>query len=111
MQAALIAPALLWVLNFIEGQFVTPWLVGKHVVISPLAVLLAVGFGGWFWGAAGALVAVPGLIVAASALQHWWTPVRTRPSFFRLKARRRRIYHAQSIPQSRAGGTGLASSH
>jgi len=88
-KAALLAPGLLALLNFIEGQFITPRVVGKHVVISPLAVLLAVGFGGWVWGAAGALVAVPGLIVGASALQHWWNPVGTRPGSQRLKPRRR----------------------
>jgi predicted PurR-regulated permease PerM len=90
---ALLAPGLLWALNFIEGQFVTPWVVGRHVVISPLAVLLAVGFGGWVWGAVGALVAVPALIVGASALQHWWRPVGTRPGRLRLQPRRRVYRH------------------
>lgn len=91
---ALVGPALLWGLNFIEGQFVTPWFVGRHVVISPLAVLLAVGFGGWVWGAVGALVAVPALIVGASGLQHWWRPAATRPSRLRMQARRR-VYVAK----------------
>lgn len=93
IEAALLPPLLLAALNFVEGQFVTPWFVGRHVVISPLAVLLAVGFGGWIWGAAGALVAVPGLIVAASALQHWWRPAATRPGVLRF--RRRKLYAAR----------------
>lgn len=68
-----IAPVLaVWLLNTIEGHFVTPWLVGRQVVLNPLAVFLAVAFGGWLWGIAGAVVAVPGLIVMASMLQHWW---------------------------------------
>ena len=102
---ALVGPGLLWGLNFIEGQFVTPWFVGRHVVISPLAVLLAVGFGGWVWGGVGALVAVPALIVGASALQHWWRPAATRASRLRQNARRR-VYMAKP---ARAKGAELVS--
>lgn len=105
VEAALIAPIILALLNFLEGQFITPWVVGRHVVISPLAVLLAVGFGGWVWGAAGALVAVPGLIVGASALQHWWNPVATRPGSLRINTRRR-IYQPRAETKRSLGGRG-----
>lgn len=73
-----VTPALiLWALNFVEGQIVSPWVVAKRVVLNPLSVFLAIVFGGWIWGIAGAVVAVPGLIVAASAIQHWWAPCAT----------------------------------
>ncbi|HVY84868.1 MAG TPA: AI-2E family transporter [Caulobacterales bacterium] len=74
---AITPAAVLWVLNLIEGQFVTPWFVARRVVLNPLSVCLAVVFGGWIWGVAGAVVAVPALIVAASVIQHWWAPCAT----------------------------------
>lgn len=73
-----LAPAfVLMALNFIEGQFVTPLVVAQRVVLNPLSVFLAIVFGGWIWGVIGAVLAVPGLIVAASVLQHWWAPCAT----------------------------------
>jgi predicted PurR-regulated permease PerM len=73
-----LAPAfVLMALNFIEGQFVTPLVVAQRVVLNPLSVFLAIVFGGWIWGVIGAVLAVPGLIVAASVLQHWWSPCAT----------------------------------
>ena len=73
-----LAPAfVLMALNFIEGQFVTPMVVAQRVVLNPLSVFLAIVFGGWIWGVVGAVLAVPGLIVAASVAQHWWAPCAT----------------------------------
>jgi predicted PurR-regulated permease PerM len=57
---------LLATLNMIEGQLVTPMIVGRGSRLSPLAVFLALAFGAWLWGAIGALVATPVLIVATS---------------------------------------------
>jgi predicted PurR-regulated permease PerM len=53
-------------LNMIEGQIVTPMVVGARIRIAPIAVFVAIAFGAWLWGAAGALVATPTLIVAAA---------------------------------------------
>jgi predicted PurR-regulated permease PerM len=50
-------------LNQIEGQVVTPLILGSRLQLSPLAVFLAVGFGGWLWGIAGAFVAAPLLVM------------------------------------------------
>jgi predicted PurR-regulated permease PerM len=61
---AFVPVAALVFLNTMEGQFVTPTVVGKRWRISPLAVFVALTFGGWLWGAIGALVAAPVLIVA-----------------------------------------------
>jgi predicted PurR-regulated permease PerM len=57
---------LLATLNLIEGQLVTPMMVGRGSRLSPLAVFLALAFGAWLWGAVGALVATPVLIVVAT---------------------------------------------
>lgn len=73
-----VTPALIiWVLNFIESQIVSPLVVARRVVLNPLSVFLAIVFGGWIWGIAGAIVAVPALIVGASIIQHWWAPCST----------------------------------
>lgn len=45
--------------NGIEGQFVTPALVGRHMRLNPLVVFLALVFGIWLWGPMGGIVAIP----------------------------------------------------
>jgi len=58
------------ILNVVEGQFVTPHIVGKRFDTGPLSVFLALAFGAWLWGAFGAVVATPILIVAATLWRH-----------------------------------------
>ncbi|WP_339108660.1 AI-2E family transporter [Thioclava sp. GXIMD4216] len=62
-------PAILYAsLNAMEGQFVTPALVGKHMRLNPLLVFLSLIFGIWLWGPVGGIVAIPlllwGLVLA-----------------------------------------------
>ena len=58
--ALALAPALGFAgMNFIEGQFVTPALVGKQMEMNPLVVFMALLFGIWLWGAIGGIVAIP----------------------------------------------------
>lgn len=45
--------------NAIEGQFVTPTLVGRHMRLNPLVVFLALVCGIWLWGPMGGIVAIP----------------------------------------------------
>lgn len=47
----------------IEGNLVTPVMIGRHLKLNSLAVLLSLIFWGWLWGAIGLLLAIP--IVAA----------------------------------------------
>jgi predicted PurR-regulated permease PerM len=54
-------------LTTIEGQILNPVLVGRRMDVSPLVVVLSLWFGGWLWGIAGVVLAVP-LLVAARAL-------------------------------------------
>lgn len=58
--------AVVVVLNMIESQIVTPTVVGSRIRIAPIAVFVAIAFGAWLWGAGGALVATPTLIVAVA---------------------------------------------
>lgn len=60
---ALLAPLGYVMLNGIEGQIITPWLVGRRLELNTVAVFLTVVFWGWLWGIPGALVAVPFLVV------------------------------------------------
>ncbi|HEY7458327.1 MAG TPA: AI-2E family transporter [Xanthobacteraceae bacterium] len=67
---ALAAPAFFLAVSIIEGEFVTPGIVGLQLALSPLLVFLAVAFWAWFWGPFGALLAVPLLIIGTVALNH-----------------------------------------
>ncbi len=46
-------------LTVLEGQFVSPFVVGRQLTLDPIAVFLSVLFWGWLWGFAGMLLAVP----------------------------------------------------
>ncbi len=58
--------AVVVMLNTIESQAVTPMVVGARLRIAPIAIFAGIAFGAWLWGAAGALVATPALIVAVA---------------------------------------------
>ncbi|MDQ4062291.1 MAG: AI-2E family transporter, partial [Pseudomonadota bacterium] len=47
---ALLAPVFYLVSAVIEGQFMTPWIVGKRLELNTVVVFLAVAFWGWLWG-------------------------------------------------------------
>jgi predicted PurR-regulated permease PerM len=59
----LAGPLLIIAMSTIEGQFLTPTILGRHLSLNPVSVLLAVVFWGWLWGIPGALIAVPLLVV------------------------------------------------
>jgi len=56
---ALVAPAIFFCIDAIEGNFITPALLGRRLALNPVVIFLAVTFWGWLWGIAGALLAVP----------------------------------------------------
>jgi predicted PurR-regulated permease PerM len=57
--SALAAPAAFLGLHLIEGQIITPHLVGRRLALDPVVVFLALIVLGWIWGVAGLLLAVP----------------------------------------------------
>jgi predicted PurR-regulated permease PerM len=67
---ALIAPALYLAATTLEGHFITPAVMGKHLLLNPLTVFLALVFWTWLWGPIGALLAVPILIVTMVTINH-----------------------------------------
>jgi predicted PurR-regulated permease PerM len=54
----------------IEGQIVQPLFVGQRLKLSPIIVFLALWFGGWFWGVAGIVLAIPTLVALKVAAEH-----------------------------------------
>jgi predicted PurR-regulated permease PerM len=67
---ALLAPALYFACTALEGQIITPALVGNRLRINSIAIILTVAFWGWMWGVIGFLVAVPLLIVTRVIANH-----------------------------------------
>ncbi|TWU51256.1 AI-2E family transporter [Rubripirellula reticaptiva] len=60
---AMATAAAFWLTTAVEGQFVTPTVVGKSLKVGSLVVLIAVAFWGFLWGSPGIFLAVPLLIV------------------------------------------------
>lgn len=67
---ASIAPLVFLVCVTVEGQFLTPALMGKRLELNPFAVFLAIAFCTWLWGGFGAFLAVPLLMALTVALGH-----------------------------------------
>jgi len=61
---ALAPPAAFLGLHLLEGQLLTPHLVGRRLALDPVVVFLALIALGWMWGVAGLLLAVPLLTCA-----------------------------------------------
>jgi len=56
---ALIFPATYLIVATLEGNFITPWIMGRSLTLNPVIVLLSLIFWGWMWGIAGIILAVP----------------------------------------------------
>lgn len=71
---ALAPPAAFVALATIEGQFITPTVLGHRLTLNPLAVLLAIAFWSWIWGPMGTFLAVPLTIMGLVTLNHLFPP-------------------------------------
>lgn len=65
-----VPPLAFLVLTTLEGQIITPMIVGQRLTLNPLVVFLSVVVWGWLWGVAGALLAVPLVAVLKIVLDH-----------------------------------------
>jgi predicted PurR-regulated permease PerM len=63
-------PALLTVVHFAESQYITPTFVSRRCALNTIAVFVTIAFLGWMWGAVGAIVAVPLLILISTIAAH-----------------------------------------
>ncbi|MGB0750278.1 MAG: AI-2E family transporter [Magnetospiraceae bacterium] len=68
--AVLLAPALFFILTTLEGQVVTPMVLGRRLLIDPVAVFVSILFWSWIWGVPGALLAVPCVTILAILSDH-----------------------------------------
>lgn len=66
----LAAPAILAAIHIVESQLITPAFVSRRCALNTVAVLAGVAFLGWMWGAVGAIVAVPLLILISTVAAH-----------------------------------------
>ena len=57
-------------INLLVGTFIEPRVLGRTLGLSPLFVLLGMLFWGWLWGASGALLSVPLMMVAKIILEN-----------------------------------------
>ncbi|WP_150281691.1 AI-2E family transporter [Salipiger aestuarii] len=54
----------------LEGQFVTPHIVGRSLRLNTVVVFLAVSFWAWLWSAVGMIVAVPLLVAIRTICEY-----------------------------------------
>ena len=66
LTGALLPVGLYWAVNFVEGNFVSPNLLGRTMTINPFLIFLSLTFWLWAWGPVGGLIAVPSLLVLYS---------------------------------------------
>jgi predicted PurR-regulated permease PerM len=57
-----LAPAVFLIITSLEGQFITPQILGDRFSMNPLLVFLSIIIWGWIWGYIGALLAFPLLV-------------------------------------------------
>jgi predicted PurR-regulated permease PerM len=65
---ALVPAVIMMTCHLVEANVVTPYIVGHRLTISPLMILVSLSFWTWVWGTAGALLAVPLLIIGQTVL-------------------------------------------
>ena len=65
---ALAPPAIMYGFHLVEANAITPLIVGHRLTINPVLILISLSFWGWVWGTAGALLAVPLLIILQTVL-------------------------------------------
>ena len=51
--------AVLWGIQLLENNIITPLVVGSKVKVNALAVILAILLGGWLWGISGMVLFIP----------------------------------------------------
>ncbi|WP_051631078.1 AI-2E family transporter [Afifella pfennigii] len=59
---ALYGPLVYLACTSLEGNFITPMVVGRRLAVNPVAIFLSIAFWGWLWGFVGMFIAVPLLV-------------------------------------------------
>jgi predicted PurR-regulated permease PerM len=66
---AVIAPLVYLAITALEGQIITPTLIGHRLTINPFLVFLSIACWSWMWGPVGAFLGVPILLCAMVAVR------------------------------------------
>ncbi len=56
---AMVFPASYLIIATLEGNFLTPLVLGRSLTLNPVIILIALAFWGWMWGISGMILAVP----------------------------------------------------
>jgi predicted PurR-regulated permease PerM len=56
---AMIFPGSYLLLATLEGNFITPLVLGRSLTLNPVIILISLAFWGWMWGISGMILAVP----------------------------------------------------
>jgi predicted PurR-regulated permease PerM len=67
---SMLPPLAFLALTALEGQIVTPMIVGQRHALNAVVILLSIAFWGWIWGVLGALIAVPMLVTIKVFADH-----------------------------------------
>lgn len=78
LEGALLPVGLYLALNFVEGNFVTPNLIGRAMTMNPFLIFFATTYWLWAWGPVGGFIAVPSLLILYSVATNI-LPMRTAP--------------------------------
>jgi predicted PurR-regulated permease PerM len=68
---ALMAPLFYFAAQVLEGQFITPMIVGRRQELNSVSIFIALAFWTWLWGPIGSLIAVPLLVVVKVFCDHF----------------------------------------
>jgi predicted PurR-regulated permease PerM len=68
---AFVPPLFFLIVSAVEGNVLTPLVVGRSMSLNPVIVFLALIVGGWAWGLGGAILAVPLLAVVKIATERF----------------------------------------
>jgi predicted PurR-regulated permease PerM len=64
-------PLVFFCLTTLEGNFVTPTVLGYRLTLNPIMVFLSIIFWTWVWGIPGSLLAVPTLAALKSVSNYF----------------------------------------
>jgi predicted PurR-regulated permease PerM len=67
---ALMVPFVFTVINILEGNLITPWILGRRMRLNTVAVFVGLVFWWYLWGIAGAILAVPIMASIKIACDH-----------------------------------------
>ncbi len=59
---AMVFPATYFIINSLEGNFITPMILGRSFTLNPIVIIIGLLFWGWIWGIPGMLLSVPILV-------------------------------------------------